>query len=163
AVVDHQDAPAAQVGPGDTPWGLLALAETCGEPECAALAWLAADPHLATHQLRQSLGDGQPQSGPAVLPGRRCICLLKRLEQPPHLLLGQSNACIADRKTKQMAALIFLLDLRLEDDLPALGKLDRVVAEVDEDLLHPQRVASEMCRDRGLDVEDEFQSLGRRL
>ena len=40
------------------------------------------------------------------------IGLLKRLEQPPHLLLSKPYAGVAHRKTNQLAILIFFLDAR---------------------------------------------------
>ena len=51
----------------------------------------------------------------------------------------------------------------LDDDLALFGELDGIVAEVDQDLPKPQRIAAAMGGDRGLDVEDQFQPLGRGL
>src|SRR5271168_8507 len=162
-VVDNQDAPAAQVWPREVPQWRSALAEAGGEPECASLAQLAGNPDITTHQLRQALGDGQPKSGSAELPGSRSARLLKRLEQPPHLLLSEADASVSDREVDKFTVLLVLLDQSLDDDLTPFRELDGVVAEVDQDLTQSQWVTLEMGRDRGVDVEDQFQTFSRRL
>ena len=114
----------------------------------------ARNPDVTTHQLRQPFGDGQPKSGPTVFAGSRCIRLLECLEQAPDLLLAQADASIADGKFNELAVLTVLQDPNLDDDLALLGELDRVIAEVDQDLPQPQRIASELGGERGVDVKD---------
>ena len=46
-----------------------------GEEELRAAAKLRRHPHLAAHQLDEPLRDGQAETGPAVLAGRRAVCL----------------------------------------------------------------------------------------
>jgi hypothetical protein len=58
---------------------------------------------------------------------------------------------------------VVLQNAHLDRDFAALSELHRVVAEVDQDLAEPERVAAEMGRDRGLDLEDQLEPLGRGL
>src|SRR6516225_8093515 len=52
------------------------------ERKCGALAWLRLDPDSAAVHLNDPLGDGESQTGAALLAGDGIVGLLKFLEQP---------------------------------------------------------------------------------
>ena len=79
------------------------------------------------------------------------------------MFLSKPYASVADRKADQLTILIFLLDARLDDNFAALGKFNSVVAKVDQYLSQAKWVPFELRRDRGIDVEDQFQSFGARF
>src|SRR6516164_11084479 len=163
-IVDNQDTAAAKVRLEKLPSRQhRALAQAGGEPECASFARLARDADLTAHQLRQPLGYGQPEAGTTVLAGGRGIRLRERLEQTPDLLLAQPDAGVAHREVNQLVALTVLPDSSRDHDLALLGELNRVIAEVDQDLSHPKWVALEVGRNRGVNVEDQLQPFGGRL
>ena len=141
------------------------FAKASGKPECATLTQLARDSNVPTHQLGQSLGDGEPKPGTAVFASCRCIGLLERLEKT--LRSAPSVMPIPVSLTENLTTWLsstVLQDLSPDYDLTFLSELDGVVAEVDQDLPKPQRIASESSRDdRRLDVEDQFQPFVRRL
>ncbi len=58
---------------------------------------------------------------------------------------------------------MILQHLGLDHHLALLCELDRIVAEVDQDLPESQRIAAEIVGDRRLDVEDQLKPLGRGL
>ena len=97
------------------------------------------------HQLGQSLADGQAQACPAVAACGRGIDLAERLEQAPDAILGDADAGVPDREGQ-------LVERRRapggagahrEDDLTALGELDRVREQVQEDLAQARHVADD--------------------
>ncbi|MNV89604.1 hypothetical protein D3C71_1839130 [compost metagenome] len=57
--------------------------------------------NFASHQLGQALAYSQPQARAAV--AARCggVCLLKALEQPALLLIGQADAGVAHLKAQR--------------------------------------------------------------
>ena len=48
-------------------------------------------------------GDGQTQTGAAVLAGGGSVGLLKGLEEATHLLFGEADAGVTDREVNQLA------------------------------------------------------------
>ena len=133
------------------------------KPERAALARFALDRDLASHQLGQLLGDRQSESRAAIFAGGRGVGLLEGLEQALDLRLAHADAGIAHGKLDELAVGGVLQNANLDRDLALLGELDGVVAEIDQDLTEPERIAAEMGRDRGLDLEDQLEPLGRGL
>ena len=70
----------------------------------------------------------------------------KAWKQTPDLLLGHADAGVAHREQDELALLGILHHLGPDHHLTLFGELDRVVAEVDQDLPKPQRIAAEMSR-----------------
>ena len=140
----------------------LGAAEPGGEVERAALADLALDPDAAAHQLdqprRRSTGPGRcrrtrasssrrparrrRRSPAACRPGCRCRCRSRRSARPG----------LARRPATRPR--------RVSDDLAALGELDGVADQVDEDLAEPDRVADQAVGDVGGDLAGQLQALG---
>jgi hypothetical protein len=73
------------------------------------------------------------------------------------------NCRVVDREAHQLGAFILSLDTNSDDDLALVGELYGVLAEVDQDLSQPQRIAFQMRWDRWLDIKDRFQTFCRRL
>ena len=163
-VVDDEDAPAAQIGLQETrSRDRGPLTEARGEAERAALARFALDGDLASHQLGELLGDRQSESRTAVFAGGRGVGLLEGLEQTLDLRLAHADAGIAHGELDELAVGSVLQNPNLDCDLAFVGELDGVVAEIDQDLTEPERIAPEMGRDRGLNLEDQLKPLGRGL
>ena len=55
--------------------------------------------------------------------------------------------------------IIFFLNASFDDDLAFFCEFERIVAEVDEDLAETERIALGVGRNRGVDIEDEFEAL----
>ena len=72
--------------------------EVGGKPEGAALADLAADAHVAAHELSEFLGNGETQPSAAVLASGGSIGLLEGLEEATHLFVSESDPGVADGK-----------------------------------------------------------------
>src|SRR5204862_386756 len=62
------------------------------------LARLALHGDRPTEQPRDLAADRQPESGAAVLPARRAICLLERLENEAQLVFRDADAAVRDGK-----------------------------------------------------------------
>ena len=161
-VVHHQGAPAAQVEAGQQlPRVGRADAQPGAEPERAALARVRS-PRRPRRPSARPAAWRSPGRGPCR---RTCGWWRRRpaesLEQAARLLGREADAgvaapgsaaarpcrCVRWRRTR-------------DDDLALLGELDRVVREVDQDLAQPQRVAHQVARHVGRDVEHQLQPLG---
>ena len=118
---------------------------------------------VAAHQLRESPADGQPEPGPAVAARRRAIDLAERLEQTVHPVLGDADPGVADREVEPVpVARVEPLGAGRDHHLPALGELDRVVQQVDQDLPQPRDVADDGARRRRVEVVGEVEPLLQR-
>src|SRR4029079_7897677 len=163
-VVDDEDTPATQIGleytrPGDR----RALTEPRGKSKSAPLADLTLHRDVAAHHLGELLGDRQAKAGTAIISGGRGVGLLEGLEQALDLRLGHADGGIAHAKLDELTVGGVLQNANLDGDLTLLGELDGVVAEIDQDLTEPERIAAEMGGPRGLDLEDQLEPLGRGL
>ena len=142
--------------------GALALERNHGV-EGGALVVLALEADVAAHEFGQRLADGEPEPGAAETARGGGVGLLEALEQPGHLLPGQADARVAHLEAQQHLVGILLLDAHHHADLAVLGELDGVVGVVDEDLAQAQRVAHQVLRHVGRQVEDQLQVLDLRL
>ena len=86
----------------------LALAETGGKPEGAALAGHALRAGLAAHQARQPPGDGEPEAGAAVAARGGGIDLLEGREQVRDLLRRNADAGVRHFEAHQQVGCRFL-------------------------------------------------------
>ena len=101
----------------------------------------AFDPDPATHLPDQLRGDSQAQARAAMSAGRRFIGLRKGFENARLLRLGNAAAGIRNVKVQVSLAVGSGLDRDAQNHFSLLGKLDRVVEQVDQDLPKPHRVA----------------------
>ncbi len=133
--------------------------ETGGEVEGRALAGLALDPDPPLHLLHQVLRYGQPQAGAAVFAGGGGVGLAEGLEHLAALFRGHADAGIAHPEVQLDAAVILGHLVNADDDLALFGELDGVVAQVDQHLPQPQRVADQGGRHVRRTVEQQLQPL----
>ena len=99
------------------------------ERKCGALAWLRLDPDSAAVHLNDPLGDGESQTGAALLAGDGIVGLLKFLEQVGLIGSGDAGAGVTHRHM-ECAVIRFGLD----GDFARIGELDGVADKVDQDL-----------------------------
>ena len=123
------------------------------EVERAAAPGLALDPHPAAPS-RPAAGDGQAETRAAVSPRRRPVGLRERLEDAS--LLAPAG-CRCPCRARRTAAATRLRRVRSTSststhDLAALGELDGVADQVDQDLPQRGRVADERVGHVGRDV-----------
>src|SRR5581483_11995218 len=107
--------------------------------EDAAVAVIAFDFDIPTHQARQFAADGKPQSGSELLVGRRQ--LLKILKQQGNLVGPQPNSRVGNGDKTAMWADRVPEPANL--DPATRRKLDGVGNQVDQDLFAALAVAAE--------------------
>ncbi len=130
------------------------------EVEHAALADRALHAQLAAHQRHQALADRQAQAGAAVTARGRGLGLRKAVEDVPALLVRDADAGIADGKAHRQPVAAARHQPRRHHHFAALGELDGVAGQVEQDLLQAQVVADRRCRQRRVDAEQHFHLLG---
>ena len=146
-VVDDEDAPAREI---DRPDGLgrrRASAATFASIVRRNVLPLPATPSLvaaerAVHQLGQAPADREPQARPAVAPRDRRVGLAERLEQPVHPIGRDADARCRGRRSRATSARArrrssAARPVTAQLDLAALGELDRVRQQVEDDLPEP--------------------------
>ena len=133
------------------------------EPECRAAARLAETTDFAAHHFNQTLGDREPQSGPAVSPGRRAVGLNEGLEQHPRGRRAQPDAGVRDFEAGDDVCGIGGQARGAELDRSAIGELDGVREQIVEDLAQPDGIAVHLGWQRRIDLHDESDLLGARL
>ena len=159
-VVHHQHALVADVGREQPPRPLRAQPQGGGEPEGGALSRRAAHPHLAAHQGRQALADGQPQAGATVFAGGGAVGLGKAGEQARDLLGCQADAGVVHLKAQRGAVAVFFDHGDGDADLALVGELEGVGGVVDQDLAQAQRITDQVDGHIRPDVPDQLQALG---
>ncbi len=92
--------------------------------------------------------------------GRRAIRLNERVEDEFLFVFRYPRSGIADRKVQTDFRGITAFAIDLHYDLPARGKLDRVVHEISNDLPKPGRIAHECVGDLRIDPHGEFEAFG---
>src|SRR5256885_16371540 len=135
------------------------------EGKGAASAVLAFELDLSAERLGELLAQVQPEPGAFLALLRPCIHHLAEGREQLRLVFGtdpQAGVLHADLHADlERSASAFLAPLRSDADAAALGELDRVVGEVDDDLAQRAPVGAQSesrWRSHG-----EFQALGLRL
>ncbi len=155
-VVDDQHREAAHVGRVAFRL-LLRAAEPGGELEGAALAFDALDPDASAHHTDELRADGEPEAGAAELAAGRAVGLGEGLEDQVLLVGGDADAGVRDLEVQRDRAVRMRRDAHRDADLAALGELDGVADEVEDDLSEPARVADDGVGDVGRDVADQLE------
>ena len=114
--------------------------ENSGKKERAADSGSTFHPDMAPHHFHQSVTDGQPQPGAAVLAGNRRVCLGERGEQLQHLFVGHTNAGIAYPEFDFCTICLLLDQFRENHDFTVIGELEGIVGQVDQNLAQPQGI-----------------------
>ena len=133
-IVHQQRAQALQRHRHGTVTGLLGAAKPGREPEAAALARCALQPHLTAHQQRQVAGQGQAQAGAAVAPGGGAVTLLKGIEQRGLALSRNAFAGVLHLKAQLQHVAVLAQQLATQPHPTFAGELDGVGQQVDQRL-----------------------------
>ncbi len=160
-VIHHQHAQAGQLVGAEHALGLgfFLQAKMGVKVEHRALARGALHPDASPHQLDQIFGNGQSEAGAAVFARGRGIGLVERLEQALALLGRHADTGVLHPKM-QFHIVFGLGDgFNTQHDLALLGELDRVIAQVDQNLAQPQRVAQQRHGHVGCGLKDQLQTL----
>src|SRR5207245_2979226 len=127
------------------------------EAEVAAAAYLGRNGDLSAQQRHQPPRDREAESGAAVAAGHGRIRLRELLEDRGQLLLRDADPRIAHAKLPRGLVAVAAHRARGHVDLTALGELDRVPDQVDEDLSHARRISAHEVRDVGRHVHRELE------
>ena len=121
----------------------LDLLEFEGEEEGRTFARFAGEVELTAHQLDEAAGDGQAEAGTAVFAGNGGIRLAEGFEDAGFLLAGNADTAVFDFEADNGTVALFgrhPADIDV-DGPAAVGELDGVGKEVDNDLFDLGRVA----------------------
>ena len=129
------------------------------EPEGAAETDRALEPHAATHELDELLGDRRAEAGAAEPPGLGLVGLGEALEDPPLVLGRDADAGVADRELQRHRLRSAVHARDVERHAAPLGELDGVRQQIDEDLAQVRFVAARDRRHVRHDHRDETQLL----
>jgi hypothetical protein len=138
----------------------IAQRELDREAEAAADAGRAGDLDGAAHQFYQLARNAQAQAGAAVLARNGAVGLAEGLEQPCQLFFAHADAGIAHAECEHHVFARGFGSLDGHHDFAALGELDGIVGEVDQDLAQAQRVADQLVGHPALDAEHQFDPAG---
>ena len=175
AVIDHQHPQTGQPGPLIRR-RLVAAGSRGGlpvprpdernlEPEGAALAHPALDADGAAHQLDQTAGNDQAQSGAAIAAGAALVGLREGAEQAAYCYRINADTGIPDLEP-QPRPLTGIADPQQADrHLALFGELERVADQIGQDLLQPQGIAQHGSRQlfHRAELEPQALVLGRPL
>ena len=102
----------------------------------------AFDPDIPAHHVHQILADGQAEAGASVFTGGGRVRLAEGLKQHRLLLRRQPDAGIGDTEMQNEMIVAMLQNVHSGDDFTTLVReLDRITAEVDQNLPETHRVA----------------------
>ncbi len=106
------------------------------------------------HPRGEAAGDGEAEARALVAVGALLVALLEFLEQARQALLRDARPRIGDGHGEPVAA-----EGQGDADAAALGELDGVAGEVEQDLAEAVGIADQRGRHLGGDVEGDFQPL----
>ncbi len=124
------------------------------EPEGRPLARFGAHADLALHQAGQPAADRQPQSGAAEPAAGAEVALHERLED-----FGLLRRAHPDARIGHFDAQATSLGVEHTDPHEsALGELDRIADQIEQDLADARGVAGILCPDVGRDIEQQLEA-----
>ncbi len=135
------------------------IIETSRKDKGAPFAMAALDAKGALHHLHQSLADGQPQPGAAILAGGGAVGLGKGLEQAINLFRGHADTAVLDRNFQCSLVVFHGQRLGADQNLPSVGKLDGVVGQIGQHLSQAQRIPDQGVGDGIIDMKQQLQPL----
>jgi hypothetical protein len=109
--------------------------------EGGSFAHFAFNPYPAVHFVNEVRGDRKSEAGAAMSSRRRTVRLRERFKNCALFLSWNADAGVSNRKMQKALAVVRCLINHLHDHLTALGKLNRVIGEIDQDLPQPHRIA----------------------
>ena len=132
-------------------------AQSHGHGERRAGAERAVDLDVAAHQLAQPLDDHQAEPGAAVAARHRAVGLGERAEQPRHHRRRDADPGVGDGQAQAPAVAVVAEVSQRDDDVAALGELDRVADQVGQDLPQAAGVAVAAGVEPGRDVAHQLE------
>ncbi|HKH34598.1 MAG TPA: hypothetical protein VKA80_10630 [Beijerinckiaceae bacterium] len=119
------------------------------EEELRPFSGDAHDADLAAHRLDEPLADRQPEPSAAESTRGRLVGLREGGEDRTDLVGRDADAGVADadREAPRLAG----RKLHLQEDVPALGELERVVDEIAQHLRQAHGIAGDLVRHLGCD------------
>ncbi len=126
--------------------------------ETGAFALHTIDTDLPPHQLRQHLGDMQPQTGTTKAAGDGAIRLLEGAEESLQYLLRHADPLITDTE----AELLLLLP-NMQHNLPFRGKLEGVPQQIDQHLANTLHISQQLKIEGDLLSDHKLQRRSLRL
>ena len=163
-VVHHQDALAAAEIAGHLAQRLLALAGPAHlgqvdlQAKDAALTGLAGHAELAAHDVGEHVADGQSQPGAGFLALAGGIGALEGQEDALDVFRGNAHPGVLDLELGDFAGI-----RKAQRDRAAVGELDRIAQQVDQDLAQPLLIRVHQFRDAAEVDKTKGQPLLRRL
>ena len=133
--------------------------ELHGEMKLTALARFAVDPDLSTHHADECRRNRESETRAAIATRRRGIGLHERIENVLAPIGGDADAGVDHREMDLTLFAGTALDTRPQDDFAALGELDGVTDQIQDDLTQPIGIADERGRNGRLDIANELQPL----
>ena len=118
----------------------------------------ALDFHFPAHQFHQPNADGQTEAGSSILASRRGIRLLEGLKNRLQLICRQSDSGVLHCKAKLDLLFFLTYQFDTKNDLAALGELDGVAQQVQQNLSNPMHIADQPFGNPRIDVEGQLQS-----
>src|SRR5271157_6394556 len=97
-----------------------------GEPEGTADPRGRVEANLAAHGFDQLLGNGQAQTGTAVITGDGTVHLSKAFKDRSLPLPRDADAGVLHRKTNRLMGLSLRDRIGTDDDLPLVGKFNGI-------------------------------------
>src|SRR5262249_39915695 len=119
--------------------------------------------YIATHQLNQPPYDRKAKAGAAEPTSRRAVGLGERLKQARALRLGQTDTSVGHDQYETYVALAERRGAGVDAKTTALGELQRVADEIEQDLPHPGGITKERVVGARIDGGVECKSLGLSL
>ena len=133
-----------------------------GEPERRALAQFALEVDFALHHRHELLGNREAEPGAAIFPRRRAVRLREGLEQAVLHFRWDANARIDDVEAQHGVRRRLALFEDAHHHLAALGELDGVADEVEENLAQAARIAAQAAGHVRQDGARELDALALR-
>src|SRR5690606_12168224 len=121
----------------------------------------ALKPHAPAHDLGEAFADRQTETGAAVFPRGGGVHLTERTEDAIMSLGRDADARVAHGKEEPATAGFVGVDADGDLHFPALGELEGVADQVDENLTHPGEVAANLLGDAVGDFIEQLETLLR--
>ena len=141
----------------------LGDAEFDGEAKAAALVHHAAELQLAAHQTDQTRRNHQPQAGAAKAARGVGLGLGKGGKNAFLVFWRNANARVHHRHCQHDPLRGARHQRPANHDLPGLGELDGIAAQIDQDLLEPHGVANQLGRNGRVHVKHQIHILGAQV
>ena len=159
-VVHDQNPQAAKIGggpPHSLPSRGSGRGEARGKVKGAADSRRALHPEFPAHESDQLAGDGQAEPRAAVPAGGGAVALGESLEHPGLLFRGDADAGVAHREPENNLPVPQRIQLAVDHHLAALGKLDGIPHQVEEDLAQAPGITHQRVGDIGTHVTGQLQ------